>query len=329
MAFSKSLVPFLMCVTVAASAFGCVEELEEPVESQDDETGTVPTDTEDSTNTGPAECPDNPDPECTTSNACGNGEICAACECVPIPDDCSDPAAANCADSDDCGPLAFCSGCVCQSHCEAGFSECLSDDECPGDSTCGFDETDGCICSGTSEPDTDDGGCFDDEDCASSESCVEGECVDAGACECGADNPCGNPLDTCDGCDCLSCGSGQASPVDPVGEEFPEVVVSGTMISADLSGLEEACADALCVVEISNGLAANVFFNALNDEVFGDPVFLVPPEGTIEPFGSAVLEVRANACNIPGDYMDTIFLQNADDLLELGPVDISITLTQL
>jgi len=248
----------------------------------------------DTADTGPEACPGNPDPECTTAAACGNGEICVGCECVPQPEKCSSGNAfeQECLVGADCGPMEYCFQCECLSDCSNGPGACQTDDEC----------SDG-------------------------EVCTECKCVPP-RCECGILTGCENPLDACDGCNCMACGSDTGFPVDPVGEEFPEVVVSGTTIVANVTGEADACFEALCVVEISNGLAANVFFNAVNSES-GDLVFFSPEEGMIAPFETAVLELSANACNMPGEYTDRIFFQNADTLLELGPVDIAITLTNV
>lgn len=275
---------------------------------------------------GPAECPDNPDPECTTANACGNNEICVACECVPEPEGCDDPAAANCISSDDCPTNQVCSNCVCESMCdETAPNECLVDSDCPS-GACILDAINLCVCEGGMECDVVAGDCLDDSFCSENEQCVDCACVST--CECDAqDNPCEDPGLSCDGCNCVACGSGEASPViRSLGQTTPEIVVFGTMISASVTGEAGECPDSLCVVEITNNFPFEVFFNAVNNPII-DPVYLTPDEGILPAKGTTILELTSNACDVPGAVMDAIFFQDPIDLIEYGRVDIAIDLT--
>ena len=72
------------------------------------------------------------DPECVTSNACGNNEICVNCACVPVEGECPDPGAANCNTNEDCPSFSACIDCVCIADCES-----MEDGECINDADCG------------------------------------------------------------------------------------------------------------------------------------------------------------------------------------------------
>lgn len=296
--------PCLLSLLVFATA--CPEEVKPPAESETSDE-TMSTGSSSGSGGGPAQCPDNPDPECTTANACGNNEICVACECVPQPEDCSDPLTANCIEDEDCGDGRVCVACQC------------FDDE--SGTTADVLDTTGDYCSVLSGDE-----CESAADCSANEECMSCTCVSN--CECSLlDNPCADPGLSCDGCNCVACGSGEASPViQSIDQETPEIVVQGTMLSANVTGEMGECPDSLCVVEITNNFPFEVFFNAVNSPVL-DPVYLSPDEGMLPASSTTILELRSDVCDMPGTVMDTIFFQNPIELNEYGRVDITIELT--
>ena len=319
----RHLIGFCLLSTLMC-AVGCPGEVDLTPPDEDatggEETGSG------SSEGGPADCPDNPDPECTTSNACGNNEICVACECVPEPEGCNDPAAANCVSNDDCPTNQVCTNCVCGSMCdETAPNECLVNADCSsGD--CILDATNVCICDPSMECDVAAGDCLGDSDCSVNEECIDCSCIST--CECSLlDNPCEGPGLSCDGCNCVECGSGEASPViQSLGEETPEIVVLGTMLTGNVTGEAGACPDSLCVVEITNNFPFEVFFNASNNPMI-DPLYFTPDEGMVPGNSTLILELTSNACDMPGMMEDTIFFQNPIELNEYGRVDIAIDLT--
>ena len=115
---------------------------------------------------GTSECPDNPDPECTTAAGCGQDEICAGCECVPTPDGCN-PELANCVDDEDCSEGLQCVLCTCRegeatdtmSAPTTGIEETTGLEQTTGDppETTGLDSSSG----GTGDPPSGTPGDFD------------------------------------------------------------------------------------------------------------------------------------------------------------------------
>ena len=154
---------------------------------------------------------DAPNPECTTGNACGNGEICVDCQCVPTPDECPDPATANCISDADCpsgescGPTCLCSNEECA---DPKANQCTSSNDCPRGQQCAFMGGEGCDCYPPCE-------CGDDED-----------------------PPCDRGM-TCDGCSCVAL-PGETDPEDDCTDDFGDVTCNP---SIDIVGTTVECLD--------------------------------------------------------------------------------------
>jgi len=184
---------------------------------------------------GPPECPDNPDPACTTDAACGNNEACSACECVPLPDDCADPVNPECVADAECPQPGSCQACLCVLACsDTPGAECVTDDDCFDVGTCS--EADGCVCIGEPVCGGPDAECTNDAECGDG-TCDLDTCFCDIPCECGkrGEGTC-EAGEVCDGCDCVS-APGEADPRNDCADDFaavecdPSIDIVGTAIS--------------------------------------------------------------------------------------------------
>lgn len=253
---------------------------------------------------GPEECPGVSDPECTTSAACGNGEICVTCECVPQPEGCDDPGAADCLEDSDCGDLEACFDCVCLPACdqEAG-DECATHEHCgegrfcidpPGDEACFCDDFDP-MC-------PEDALCAADSDCMKGDVCED--CVCITPCDCESDEQCTAPA-TCDGCDCVV--DGEDDPVDDCTDDLGPVACNPQI---DIVSVVLDCAGGTFTASV--GYAAT--------PLLPDPPALVQRELNFEnEAGDAVLGVFSTAGNGPAAGCQLI--DPGVGLFDLGPGD--------
>lgn len=281
-----------------------------------------PETTADSETTGPAStdpttpeaCPGVTDPECTTDAPCGNDEECILCECRPTGTSCEDVPGAQCSGPDDCGDLAICVDCVCQTQCNPD-SECFADADCGEAESCHnlFASGCGCVADGCTAASA----CQIDSQCATDETCVDCECV--AGCACAGDEDCVAPQ-TCDGCACVDPAMGCATG-DAVAPNSPDVTVSGTTITGEISGNPADCPVLLCSFSATNNTGDFVTIGVLesspDDEIAPMPIVSVAAAGETVEF-----EVWANDCTTPASLPRTLFIHDEVNGISLGEVPL-------
>ena len=255
------------------------------------------------------------DPECTTDAPFGNDEECILCECRPKGTTCADIPEAQCVDDSDCSPNEDCSDCHCVVTGCSADSACTSNADCPQGEACGVVVNDTCSCSESAcvQP----GACTDDADCPDGQTCSLCQCESG--CECEVEGDCTAPQ-TCDGCNCVDPPAGCAMG-DATAPSSPDVTVSGTNITAPISGNPADCPILLCSFTATNNTSDYITFGVMeslpSDASAPMPIVSVAAAGETVEF-----EVWANDCTTPTTLDRTLFVADEVNGISLGNVPL-------
>ncbi|MEM6989624.1 MAG: hypothetical protein AAF721_03980 [Myxococcota bacterium] len=276
--------------------------------------------------TGPGDGNCGPDPECTTSAACGNGELCSECMCVPIPSECGD--SNECLEDSDCGPSEFCFDCACVHPCTmVDGASCLADDVCDS----GVCDPRSCMCA---EPGacTAADACQTDDDCTGSATCDLESCTCSEDCECGVEAETCREGTVCDGCNCNPL-NGTLDPADDCdadgtpAECAPSLDLLATDVACD-NGTITAVAQFDAPVEPTPATPARRILECLGDDGFLKLRMYASAPGDGAPYECSLIIPgvmmadlgAADVCEIAADGSFSFALSPESAMMALDPI---------